>query len=199
MNLRNTIICGIRNFLIWNMPRVRKFGEFHKTSVLVPPATISGRENIYISNNCSIDSDSVFYATNARIVIKKYFVAAKGLTVITGDHERRIGRFCASITESEKNHSIGLDKDVIINEDVWAGINVTVMPGVEIGRGTTIAASSVVTKSIPPYCICAGVPAKFIKFYWDIEEILRHEEMLYPITERYTREQLETIFEKYQK
>jgi serine acetyltransferase len=92
-----------------------------------------------------------------------------------------------------------LDKDVIINEDVWAGINVTVMPGVEIGRGTTIAASSVVTKSIPPYCICAGVPAKFIKFYWDIEEILRHEEMLYPITERYTREQLETIFEKYQK
>ncbi len=197
MNLRNTFINGLRHFFTKNMPKVNKFGEFHKSSGITPPTSISGRHNIYISNNCSIDADSVLYATNAKIVIKQYFIAAKGLTIITGAHERRIGRFCASITESEKNHNIGLDRDVIINEDVWTGINVTIMPGVEVGRGCTIAASAVVTKSTPPYSICAGVPAKFIKFYWSIDQIIEHEIQLYPKEERYTREELEQIFEKY--
>ena len=199
MNFRNTFINGLRHLFIKNMPRTNKFAEFHSTSRITPPTTIFGRSNIYISNNCSIDSDSVLYATNARIVIKQYFVSAKGLTIITGAHERRIGRFCASITESEKNHDIGLDQDVIINEDVWAGINVTIMQGVEIGRGCTIAASAVVTKSTPPYSIYAGVPARFIKFYWTIDQIIDHEIQLYPVEERYTREELEQIFEKYQK
>ena len=73
------------------------------------------------------------------------------------------------------------------------------MQGVEIGRGCTIAASAVVTKSTPPYSICAGVPARFIKFYWTIDQIIDHEIQLYPVEERYTREELEQIFEKYQK
>ena len=37
------------------------------------------------------------------------------------------------------------------------------MPGVHIGKGSIIAANSVVTHDIPPYCIAAGVPAKVIK------------------------------------
>ena len=199
MNLRNTFISGIRNFFISNTPRVGKFAHFDKTSILCPPSTISGRGNIYVANNCNIASGSTLFATNAKITIKQYFVAAKGLTIITGSHERRVGRFCASITEQEKNHDLGLDKDVIINEDVWAGINVTIMQGVEIGRGTTIAASAVVTTSVPPYCVCGGVPARFIKFYWTIDQILEHESHLYPAEERYTREELEQIFKTYQK
>ena len=71
--------------------------------------------------------------------------------------------------------------------------------GVTVGRGTTVAAGAVVGKSMPPYCICGGVPAKFIKFYWTIDQILEHEAKLYPENERYTREQLEEIFAKYQK
>lgn len=88
----------------------------------------------------TIGSNAILYATNAKIIIKKYFVSAYGLKISTGQHERRIGRFLASISEKEKNHNIGLDKDVIINEDVWAGFDVTIMAGVEIGRGVTIAA-----------------------------------------------------------
>lgn len=179
------------------MPKVSKFGEFHKSSVLVPPVTISGRKNIYIENNCSIASDAILYATNARIVIKQYFVSAKGLHIITGAHERRVGRFCASITETEKNHNIGLDQDVIINEDVWAGMDVTILPGVIVGRGCTLAACSVITKSTPPYSICGGQPARFIKFYWNIDQIIEHEALLYPVEKRYTRSQLEEIFKMY--
>nr|WP_323592450.1 hypothetical protein [Aliarcobacter butzleri] len=48
-----------------------------------------------------------------------------------------------------------------IGHDVWIGCNVTIMPGVEIGNG---AAGSIVTKSIPPYAIVGGNPARFIKW-----------------------------------
>ena len=107
--------------------------------------------------------------------------------------------FCNNITEDIKNHNLGLDKPVIIEPDVWIGMNVTILKGVTIGRGTTISAGAVVHRSMPPYCICGGVPCKFIKFYWTIDQILEHESKLYPEEERYTREQLEDIFEKYMK
>lgn len=51
------------------------------------------------------------------------------------------------------------------------------------------------SKSTPPYCVIGGVPAKPIKFIWTIDEILQHEAALYPENERYTREELEKIFQ----
>ena len=93
----------------------------------------------------------------------------------------------------------GYDQDVIVEDDVWIGSNVTLLSGVTVGRGTTVAAGAVVGKSMPPYCICGEVPAKFIKFYWTIDQIMEHEKKLYPENERYSREQLEEIFAKYQK
>ena len=115
----------------------------------------------------------------------------------TGNHARVIGKFVGEITEKDKPS--GYDKDIIVEEDVWIGSNVTLLAGVTIGRGTTVAAGAVVNKSMPPYCICGGVPAKVIKFYWTIDQILEHESKLYPGKERYTSEQLEELFEKYQK
>ena len=53
--------------------------------------------------------------------------------------------------------------DIIIEDDVWFGENVTVLSGVHIGQGALIAAGSIVTKDIPPYAIVAGNPAKVIK------------------------------------
>ena len=138
-------------------------------------------------------------ATNAQLVIGHHVVASHNLKIITGDHERRVGMFCNTITEAIKNHDLGLDQDVIIEPDSWIGINVTILKGVTIGRGSTICAGAVVSKSTPPYSISGGVPAKFIKFYWTIDQILEHEKALYPESERYTREQLEEIFAKYSK
>ena len=120
-------------------------------------------------------------------------VASHNLKIITGDHERRIGTFCSSITEVTKNHNLGLDKDVMIEPDVWIGMNVVILKGVTIGRGSTVSAGSVVVKDVPPYSIVGGVPAKVIKYYWTIDQILEHEAALYPQNERYTRQELETI------
>ena len=77
-----------------------------------------------------------------------------------------------------KNNILGIstpfeafDSPPIIGHDVWIGNNVTVMQGVKIGNGAVIGSGAVVTKDIPPYTICGGVPAKFIKYRFSQEHI----------------------------
>ena len=54
---------------------------------------------------------------------------------------------------------------VIIEDNVWIGEFVSVLPGVRIGKGSIIGSNSVVTKEIPPNTIAVGSPAKVIKKY----------------------------------
>ena len=56
------------------------------------------------------------------------------------------------------------EKPVVIGDDVWIGVRVTILPGVRIGSHTVIAAGAVVTKDIPDYAIAGGVPAKVLKY-----------------------------------
>ena len=56
-------------------------------------------------------------------------------------------------------------KPVKIEDNVWLGEFVSILPGVTIGKGTIVGANSVVSKSLPPYVIAVGSPAKPIKFY----------------------------------
>lgn len=55
------------------------------------------------------------------------------------------------------------EEPVIIEDDVWIGCNVVVLKGVTIGRGAVIGPGSVVTKSVPPYVIVAGNPARIVR------------------------------------
>jgi acetyltransferase-like isoleucine patch superfamily enzyme len=59
----------------------------------------------------------------------------------------------------------GLDKiePVLIKRGAWLGQNVVVCPGVTIGVGAVVGANSVVTKSIPDYCVAVGAPARVLK------------------------------------
>lgn len=54
-------------------------------------------------------------------------------------------------------------KEVIIEDDCWIAANSILLAGVTIGKGSVVAAGSVVTENVPPYSIVAGVPAKWIK------------------------------------
>ena len=54
-------------------------------------------------------------------------------------------------------------KPVVIEDNVWLGEFVSVLPGVTIGKGTIVGANSVVSKNLPPYVIAVGTPAKPIK------------------------------------
>ena len=52
---------------------------------------------------------------------------------------------------------------VKIEDDCWIAANSVILAGVTIGRGSVIAAGSVVTEDVPAYSVVAGVPAKVIK------------------------------------
>ncbi|MCQ2208055.1 MAG: sugar O-acetyltransferase [Paludibacteraceae bacterium] len=54
-------------------------------------------------------------------------------------------------------------KPIVIEDKVWLGANVTILPGVTIGEGAIVAAGAVVAKNVTPRTIVGGVPAKFIK------------------------------------
>jgi acetyltransferase-like isoleucine patch superfamily enzyme len=55
------------------------------------------------------------------------------------------------------------DKEIIIEDDVLVGANSIILKGVIIAKGAIVAAGSVVTKSVPPYVVVAGNPARVIR------------------------------------
>lgn len=66
-----------------------------------------------------------------------------------------------NVIESKTNGKI------IIEDDVWIGINAVILSGVKIEKGAVIGAGSVVTKDVPAYAIVAGNPAKIIKYRFE--------------------------------
>lgn len=177
----------------FNVITRKKFTHVHPTAHLFPDIKVYNVNNFYVGENSGIDFGAVIMNTRANFYFGKYSTAAFGLSVITGNHERRLKRFFLTVTDDEKGEES--DKDIVVEEDCWIGVNVTLLAGVTVRRGTTVAAGSVVTKSTPPYSVVGGVPAKPIKIYWTIEQIMEHEMSLYTEKERYSRQQLEAFFQ----
>jgi acetyltransferase-like isoleucine patch superfamily enzyme len=174
----------------------KSFGYIGEKVTLIPPLLISNPKNVFLYGNNGLNNASIS-TTNAKFIMMPNSRAAEGLRVSTGNHAMILGRFYRDIKEADKPK--GYDKDIIVESDVWIGRSVILLAGVTVGRGSTIAAGAVVTKNIPPYCVAGGVPAKFIKFKWTIEEILEHERILYSNSERYSKDELEKIFKAYER
>ena len=56
------------------------------------------------------------------------------------------------------------NKQIVIDDFVWVGSDVTICGNVHIGEGAIVALGSVVVKDVPPYAIVGGNPAKVIKY-----------------------------------
>ena len=159
-----------------------------KTGAIIQyPYYIYGEGNIKCGESVNIGIGSVIMSTRAKFIIKGHFVSGPGLTVVTGGHMPVIGKYFDTVTDTDKDTSDvehNYDKDVVIEEDVWAGANVTILKGVTIGRGCIIASGAVVTKNMPPYSIVGGVPARAIKQRWSNDQIQEHEKILYSENKR---------------
>lgn len=83
--------------------------------------------------------------------------------ILTAGHETSV---LSRIKFVEFGHPIRIE------DDCWIGAGVIILPNVTIGRGSTVGAGSVVTKSIPPYSVALGTPAKVIKTLPSVEEEL---------------------------
>jgi acetyltransferase-like isoleucine patch superfamily enzyme len=154
-------------------------------------------KNIFLYEGANIRGHSMFLNTpSTRFVMGKKSRAGQGLTVITNNHQSppSIGVFYADSTKIDKHN---VEKDVIVEEDVWIGANVTLLAGVIVGRGAIVGSNAVCTKYIPPYAIVVGNPARVIKFKFSTEEIIEHEKLIYPDSERLPLSLLEQNYIKY--
>lgn len=166
-----------------NPSRLGYFGEKAQIGV---PADLKCPHNIYIYEHARIGRRSTIMTMgNSKFIMKRESGAAEGLVVITSNHKQKIGTF------RESNNDDNIYRDIIVEEDVWLGINVTLLAGAHIGRGAICGAGSVIRKEIPPYAVVVGNPARIVKFKYSVEDILRHEEALYSVNERIPREILE--------
>lgn len=159
--------------------------------VMIKPlsSVFKGEENFHFSSHIRIARYAIIYSTEVNVFIGSKVGVAPYLKIISGNHSfKHIGKY---LFDGNYDKDPNDDKDVIIEGDSWLGINVTILSGVTIGRGSIIAAGAVVNKSCPPYSIVAGVPAKVIKYRFTIDEALEHESLLYPEAIRYTRQELE--------
>jgi acetyltransferase-like isoleucine patch superfamily enzyme len=118
---------------------------------------------IQIGQNVQINDYVHIGAVNSIIIGNNVLMASK---IYITDHNH--GSY--TLSDSDNPISIPIDRKsigypVVIEDNVWLGESVCVLPGVTIGKGSIIGALSVVTKSIPPYSIAVGSPAKVIKFF----------------------------------
>lgn len=156
----------------------------------------AGIERFKMGCNVSIPHGATFYSTLADLIIGNNVMFGPNPTIITGDHRiDLIGKPMFEVHDNDKLPSN--DRTVIIEDDVWIGANVTILKGVTIGRGSVIAASSLVNKSYPPYSIIGGIPAKIIRFRFTIDEIIAYEELVYPLEKRISKDKLTQLFCQY--
>ena len=149
-----------------------------------------GLENLSIGNDVSIPRFAHIFCTDAPLTIGNKVVFGPAPTIVTGNHRIDVvGKYIVDSHEKLPDN----DKEVIIEDDIWIGANVTILMGVTIGRGSVVAAGAVVHKSCPPYSIVGGIPAKLIKYRFTIDEVIVHEEKLYPEGERIKRVELIAI------
>jgi maltose O-acetyltransferase len=109
--------------------------------------------NISLGDNFYANYDCVMLDPHD-IVIGNNVLLGPKVSLFTANH---------AIYSAERIEGGCYAKPILIEDNVWIGGNVTVLPGVTIGTNTIIGAGSVVTRSVPPNVIAAGNPCRVIR------------------------------------
>jgi maltose O-acetyltransferase len=100
--------------------------------------------NSVINAKCRIDN-------RGKITIGDNVSISQEVVILTADHQLNSPGFEGQV------------RPVTIDNYAWIGTRAMILPGCIIGKGAVIAAGAVVTKSVPPFSVMAGVPAKFVR------------------------------------
>jgi acetyltransferase-like isoleucine patch superfamily enzyme len=111
--------------------------------------------NVKLGERFFMNRNSVI-VSSCSITIGNDVLIANGVSIYDHDHTT----IDPNITYGKQGY---VEAPVVIGDNVWVGCHSVILKGVTIGKGSVIAAGSVVTKSIPEREIWGGIPAKFIK------------------------------------
>ncbi|PTS95971.1 acetyltransferase [Pedobacter sp. HMWF019] len=117
---------------------------------------------LFIGENVQLN-DSVHITAMEKVIIGNNVLMASKIYISDCSHGSYAGDEFDSRPDSKPQERLYKTSPVYIEDNVWLGEFVSVLPGVTIGEGSIIGTMSVVTKSIPPYSIAVGTPAKVIK------------------------------------
>lgn len=150
------------------------FKNYGKNFSFDPDDTFTYK-TISVGDCVFIGKGACFAASESAIIIGSKVMFGPNVTIMGGDHNTNvIGKFMYDVKEKLPEN----DQPVIIEDDVWVGTGAILLKGVTIGRGSIVAAGSVVTKSCKPYSILGGIPAKVLKNRFTENEIIIHEKLL---------------------
>lgn len=153
----------------WRM-FVRKMG---KRVYIMHSCLISSPSGIEIGDNVCINHH-VTLSGRASLKIGNFVMMGQNCNILTGSHDFSNyskpmmfqGQVCGPIE---------------IEEDVWLGANVVVLPDVKIGRGSIIGANSVVTENVPEFAIMGGAPAKLIRYRFNGEDLVKAKATVFKV------------------
>ncbi len=148
------------------------------SNVLVHRGFHAGQHgSIRIGEYCTLEAGVVLRAWGGSILLGSYvflgeYVAIYGHGGVTIGDGTLIAMHCKIVSS---NHTIPNRETPIrsqpdirlatqIGRDVWLGAGVTVVGGVTIGDGCVVAAGAVVTKTLPPFAVAMGVPARIVRY-----------------------------------
>lgn len=138
-------------------------GSVGSDSVVIQPFHCDSGENLHIGHHFFSNYNFIVLDT-AKITIGNYVFIAPNCCISAAGHPLDV---------PQRNAGLEYAYPVTICDNVWIGANVTILPNVIIGEGAVIAAGSVVNRDIPPNCIAAGNPCKFVR------EITKEDAMKY--------------------
>lgn len=115
--------------------------------------------SISIGNNCSFGENNHITSTNS-ISIGDGFLSGKWVTITDNSHG---ATDLDTLYIAPHNRQIYSKGPVVIGKNVWVGDKATILPGVTIGDGVVIAANTVVSCDVPPYCVAVGSSCKILK------------------------------------
>ncbi len=126
----------------------------------------------HIRPNCVSVGDYSFIGENCRIAshvtIGNWVMVASNVSMVGGDHRfRDVG--VPSICSGRD-----VNKEIVIEDDVWIGNGAMIMHGVRIGEGAIVAAGSLVARDVPAYSIVGAKPAEIIAQRFDEEDCRKH-------------------------
>lgn len=117
-----------------------------------------GKGNIEIGFDTYINSGTVIYSGHGVKIGNSVLIAAN-CTLAPVNHQ-----FQSRDEYISKQGFLESRGGIIISDDVWIGCNSVILDGARINKGVVISAGSLVTKEMPEYSICKGVPAKVIGY-----------------------------------